>query len=347
MASITGDPPLAAALAAARAAAPQGVVIRAWREAADYAAMVEVFRAARDVDRTGWDISAAGIAADLRGLGLRPEESILLAEAGGRVVGWTRAYDFGQSTDEGRILLHSGQVDPAWRRRGIGRALLRGAQVELERIRAQRPDLDDGTAGFQTWLFAGNASAIGLVEADGYRPLRYMIEMTRALDDLPAIDLPSGVATRPVQPADRAPVARALDEAMQDHRGWPAWSDDQVVGMFDHPIRGQLDVWQVAWAGDRVVAGVLGYIDHEENAAMGRRRGYTEGIFTIRGWRGRGIASALIARNLRLLKERGMAEAALSVDTENPSGALGLYQRHGFREEDRVVIYRKGLPPAR
>jgi ribosomal protein S18 acetylase RimI-like enzyme len=41
-----------------------------------------------------------------------------------------------------------------------------------------------------------------------------------------------------------------------------------------------------------------------------------------------------------------MTEAALSVDTENPSGALSLYERHGFREHDRVVIYRKELPPA-
>jgi ribosomal protein S18 acetylase RimI-like enzyme len=79
---------------------------------------------------------------------------------------------------------------------------------------------------------------------------------------------------------------------------------------------------------------------------MDRRRGYTEGIFTLREWRGRGIASALIARNLRLLRDRGMTEAALSVDTENPSGALGLYERHGFREHDRLIIFRKELPPA-
>jgi ribosomal protein S18 acetylase RimI-like enzyme len=116
--------------------------------------------------------------------------------------------------------------------------------------------------------------------------------------------------------------------------------------MVEHPTRGQIDVWQVAWDGDRVVGGVLGFVDAEENVALGRDRGYTEGIFTIREWRGRGVASALIAQNLRLLQSRGLTEAALSVDTENPTGALGLYERHGFRESDRMLIFRKELDPA-
>jgi ribosomal protein S18 acetylase RimI-like enzyme len=342
----TQDPPLVAALAVARAAAPPGVEIRAWRDDGDFAAMIDVFHRARVVDGTGWELSEAALKSDLRGLGIRPEDSILLAVAEGRIVGWIRAYDFGRSPDEGRSLMHSGQVDPGFRGRGLGRALLRGVQVELERVRASQPDPPGTSAGMHSWLFARNASAIAMLEADGYRRLRYMIEMTRPLDDVPDIPLPAGITTRPVEAADRLPITRALDSAMRDHHGWPDWGDERLLAMFDHPVRGQLDVWQVAWAGDRVVGGVLGYVDAEENAAMDRRRGYTEGIFTIREWRGRGVASALIARNLQLLKARGMTEAALSVDTENPSGALGLYERHGFREHDRVIIFRRELPPA-
>ncbi|HLO36228.1 MAG TPA: GNAT family N-acetyltransferase, partial [Candidatus Deferrimicrobium sp.] len=290
--------------------------------------------------------SADAIASDLRALEVRPEDSILVADVDGRMVGWIRVWDFGRSPDEGRLLMHSGQVDPSWRRQGIGRALLRGAQTELERVRAARPDPVGTTAGLHAWLFARNASSIGLLEGDGYRRLRYVIEMTRPLVDLPTGELPDGLTTRPVRPEDRLAIVRAMDEAMRDHRGWPEWTDEQLLGFVDHPTRGQRDVWQVAWDGERVVGGVLGYVDGAENEAMGRRRGYTEGIFTIREWRGRGVASALIARNLRLLRERGMTEAALSVDTENPSGALGLYERHGFREHDRLMILRKELAAA-
>jgi mycothiol synthase len=336
---------LTSALEIARGLAPAGVTIRRWRTAADYDAMVAIFRKARPVDGTDWEITSATLAADIHGIGLRAEDCILIAEADGRTVGWVRMFDYGLSRKDGRLMIHSGQVDPSWRRRGIGRALLAAAQAELARILAAKPDAPGTPAGLQTWLYAANRSTIGLLDADGYQPWRYMIEMTRPIDDVPSIDLPAGITSRPVRAEDRRAIVLALNEAMQDHPGWPDWSEDQLMGMIDHPTRGQIDVWQVAWDGERVVGGVLGFIDADENVALGRNRGYTEGIFTVRGWRGRGVASALIARNLRLLKARGLTEAALSVDTENPTGALGLYERHGFREADRMVIYRKELAP--
>jgi ribosomal protein S18 acetylase RimI-like enzyme len=341
--------PLATAMATCRALLPPGVTLRAWRDPSDFVRMADVFHAARLLDKTGWEITADTLEADIRGVGLRPDETILLVESEGELVGWGRVTDFGTAPGDGRMLIHSGHVLPSWRDRGIGRALLCGLQVELLRIREAKPDPPGTPAGLHSWLFAGNAASIEMLEADGYRPFRFMIEMTRPLDALPdaaAAGLPAGLTTRPVTPADTLTVCRAMNEAMRDSHGWPGMDDAQLLEMVDHPTRGQIDVWQVAWAGDRVVGGVLGYIDADENAALGRARGYTEGIFTLRDWRGRGVASALIAANLRLLRERGMTEAALSVDTENPSGALSLYERHGFREHDRVVIYRKELPPA-
>lgn len=342
----TDQPPPAPALAAARAIAPPGIEIRPWRERADYDAMVEVFHAARAVDGSSWELTADSLDADVRGFGFVPEASILLAEQGSRVVGWSRAWDFGLAPDDGRLLTHAGHVEPAARRRGIGRALLAGAQASLLSVRAARSDPPGTTAGLHSWISATNASALAMLEGTAYRRHRYYIEMTRTLDDLPTAELPAGLTTRPVTVADLDAVLGSLDAAMRDHRGWPALTPAQLRDMFDHPTRGQLDVWQVAWDGDRAVGGVLGYVDAAENEAMQRRRGYTEGIFTVREWRGRGVAGALIARNLRVLRSRGMTEAALSVDTENPSGALRLYEQNGFRERDRLVVLRKELPPA-
>lgn len=53
-----------------------------------------------------------------------------------------------------------------------------------------------------------------------------------------------------------------------------------------------------------------------------RKRGYTETICVHLRWRRRGLARALLARSLRVLREQGLEEAALSVDAANPSGAL-------------------------
>ena len=102
----------------------------------------------------------------------------------------------------------------------------------------------------------------------------------------------------------------------------------------------------MAWdtATNQVAGMVLGYILAEENEKNNRLRGYTENICVRRPYRKQGVASALIAENLRELKARGLTEAALGVDTENLTGALGVYEAMGFRPVKRFTAYRKPFP---
>jgi ribosomal protein S18 acetylase RimI-like enzyme len=62
-----------------------------------------------------------------------------------------------------------------------------------------------------------------------------------------------------------------------------------------------------------------------------------------RPWRRQGLARALIARSLHVLRERGMDHAALGVDAENPNGALQLYRSMGFQVVKVFTTYRKPL----
>lgn len=50
---------------------------------------------------------------------------------------------------------------------------------------------------------------------------------------------------------------------------------------------------------------VLARMDEKGHEKQQGRRGYTEHIYVRPQWRRRGLASALIARSLRVLKERG------------------------------------------
>jgi mycothiol synthase len=88
---------------------------------------------------------------------------------------------------------------------------------------------------------------------------------------------------------------------------------------------------------------VLNFIDKDQNEMYGRKRGYTENICVRRAWRKQGVAKALIAMSLKVLKERGMTEAGLGVDAENTSGALSLYKYMGYQEVKRMTIYRKEI----
>ncbi len=88
---------------------------------------------------------------------------------------------------------------------------------------------------------------------------------------------------------------------------------------------------------------VLSYIDDRENLAYNRKRGWTEDISVRRPWRRRGLARALLVQSLHAVRQRGMQEAALGVDTQNQTGALNLYESVGFRAVKRWTTYRKPM----
>jgi len=124
-----------------------------------------------------------------------------------------------------------------------------------------------------------------------------------------------------------------------------SWSFPKGVyaWLIDDPRRDE-SLWQVAWAGDTIVGQVKPYIDEDENTEHGHLRGYAEYISTHREWRNQGIAGALLARSLQVLKDRGMTEAMLGVDTNNPGGAFQLYTKLGFELESYEAVYTKPLP---
>jgi ribosomal protein S18 acetylase RimI-like enzyme len=78
-----------------------------------------------------------------------------------------------------------------------------------------------------------------------------------------------------------------------------------------------------------------------ENEALGVRRGWLGRVSVRRPWRRRGLASALIVAALTGLRDAGMRDAMLGVDSENPSGALHLYESLGFVTVEHATTYRK------
>ncbi len=183
--------------------------------------------------------------------------------------------------------------------------------------------------------------------AHGYRPVRYFFGMVRpTLDEVPNLPLPPGVEVRPVRPEDLRAIWQAEVAAFRDH--WGASADDAGEDRWeefrDEPLN-DLALWQVAWAGDTVVGMVRPYINPPDFEVLGVRRGWCENISTHAEWRGRGIAKALISRALVALRDRGMTEAALGVDAENETGALGVYRAMGFVERTRETDFRQPLEP--
>jgi ribosomal protein S18 acetylase RimI-like enzyme len=320
-----------------------GLVVRPYAGPADHADIVRLQNAEYEADGVRGRISLPEVDAWLRHPSEQfdPARDLWIAELDGRPVAFAWS-DWVDTTDGLREYRSRGMVGPEYRRRGIGTLLFAEAVRRLEELAAghdtERPKL------LGTFTHDESVGGPLLAAQFGLKPARYFFDMERSLlGDLPEVPpLPDGLEVRPVGPEDGPAIWRADHDAFQDHWGgfdpseasYRRWVDSPE---FDPPL------FIVAYDGDEIAAAVLNAIYLEENEALGIKRAWLDSVFTRRAWRRRGLARALIVRSFHLLRERGMEIAALGVDAENPSGALGLYESVGFAVTERMTAWRRPL----
>ncbi len=329
--------------AAARTAGNLDFVIRPYAGAADHAEIARIQNADWTADGVPARMSVPEIDAWLRHPSEQfdPTRDLRLVEIDGAPVAVTWC-DWVDATDGVRDYRSRGYVVPAHRRRGIGGALLADNIRRMRELAATHETDRPKVLGLGT----NERSVAGplLAERHGFAPVRWFFDMERPITgDLPVIgELSAGLEIRPVGPDDGWAIWEADHEAFADHWG----GHDQSQASFQRWVESpEFDpsLFIVAFEGDDIAGAVLNAIYPEENAELGIRRAWLESVFTRRAWRRRGLARALIARSLHLLRERGMETAALGVDADNPSGALGLYESAGFTVTERSTAWRKPM----
>jgi ribosomal protein S18 acetylase RimI-like enzyme len=242
--------------------------------------------------------------------------------------------------DGRRIYRHNCKVHPKWRNRGIGSAMLTWA-IDTHRERSS----DLGPGALQTEASAVDSGLVAMLAAAGYEAVAHDAMLVRPhLDDLPDRPLPAGLEMRPVEPQHLRAIFEADREAFEDHWGMRPATEGDWRAFLEFAHRDET-LWKVAWEGDRIVGQVRGYVNEEENEELGHRRGWCEFISTARGWRKRGVASALIVATLAEFKARGLDDAALGVHVDNPTGAFSLYRGLGFEIASRSATYERELSP--
>jgi ribosomal protein S18 acetylase RimI-like enzyme len=89
--------------------------------------------------------------------------------------------------------------------------------------------------------------------------------------------------------------------------------------------------------------------DGEEVAAVARNDpdrsggGWIGALGVRPGWRGRGLAKALLLHSFREFHRRGQRRVGLGVDSENATGATQLYESVGMTVDQEQVIWEKEL----
>jgi mycothiol synthase len=268
---------------------------------------------------------------------------MILAEVDGRLAAYWRGEWW---EEDGGPLLYGiiGYTHPNWRETGIDRAGLRWLENRLREVASDHPPKREKF--LQTWVPEAMGYLERLLESEGYNAVRFGYGMVRpSLEDIPDFPLPQGLEVRPVLPEHYRAIWDADIEAFHDHWGFAEPAPDRYEAWLNETTIFQPELWQIAWdtGTDEIAGQVRSFINRPENEKFNRQRGYTEFISVRRPWRRRGLARALIGRSLVLLREAGMTEAALGVDSENTSGAVRLYEDCGFVVDSRSVTLRKPL----
>jgi mycothiol synthase len=179
-----------------------------------------------------------------------------------------------------------------------------------------------------------------LLEARGYKVVRASFRMAVEFDGPPpAPELPEGLAVRPYRAGEEErAVHAAVTDAFSD--GW-----DHTPLPYEEFLHWATTansdpaLWWVALDGERIAGVCL----CRPTAQGDEARGWVESLGVLRPWRGRGLGRALLLIAFGEFHQRGQSGAALSVDTENVTGAVRLYEGVGMHVTRRLDTYERPL----
>jgi mycothiol synthase len=179
-----------------------------------------------------------------------------------------------------------------------------------------------------------------VVAASGYRYWRSAFTMRIDLDQPPlAPPPPAGCELRTYRDEDAEPLRRALNEAFKEDPFWHAVSPGAFDAFYLRHRGFDPTLWLLAWDGPDPAGFVLGWPSNGSDETTG----WIGNLGVRPQWRRRGLGGALLQHAFRALYERGQRRVGLGVDAENPTGALGLYERAGMRRVLRHDNWVKGV----
>ena len=315
--------------------------LRGYQGEADLAGMLEVYKCSMKADGIGASDTLEEITNTYTHLErCDPHTDMIIAEMDDQMIAYGRTW-WDAEPDNTHLYTFLVNMKPEWRGKGVGTYLAEWLINRATEISADHPE--EAEKFFQARTNDRQKWFKDMLERLGMEPVRYGFEMTRPCSEQVEVHpLPEGIEVRPVTPDLMRAVFDAENEAFRDHWGYVEPTEMSYQGWLNWPLISP-ELWKVAFDDDEVVGMVRNFINHAENQDNNRKRGYTENISVRLPWRRKGIARALLTQSIQMFIEMGMEETCLGVDTENPNGALALYQHIGYKKIHTGYTYRKPL----
>ncbi|MDQ2808905.1 MAG: GNAT family N-acetyltransferase [Chloroflexota bacterium] len=190
-----------------------------------------------------------------------------------------------------------------------------------------------------------DAYGLRVLERHGMAPVRYFFTMQRLLaESIPDPQFPPDYTLRPnAGGAELEHWIDAFNQSFIDHWNHHDLSlEDHQHWLTEPDYNADRDLVAIAPDGTLAAFCFCG-VNSDYNTRNHTHEGWIHMLGTRRGYRQIGLGRAMLLAGLQRLQHEGLATAKLSVDAENPTGALRLYESVGFTQAHTWISYRKTL----
>ena len=266
------------------------------------------------------------------------DQDVMVAEHESHVIGVGYTYFLPSETKEERCYIF-GTTKPQFRGNGIGTAVMQWATEHGESL--LRSTNRTIPKYLRSDMSATNSTAGSLFQSFNMSPARWNDDLIIDLANSPEVFTAIGYSIVPWVSSRDEEARIAKNQAFMDHWGSTPTSEEgweQLV----HGSTARLDQSFFALDQNEKIIGVLLSHRYEsDDEVLGKRIGWIDKLATLSEHRKKSVGKSLITHALAAYKRDGLTPGALDVDTENPTGAYGLYTSVGFSTFRGKVTYER------
>jgi GNAT superfamily N-acetyltransferase len=229
----------------------------------------------------------------------------------------------------------SGYVHPQHQDRGLGNYVV--AWAERRALQDANGPVEDGNLLVRSWISTINNRAVQLMKERGYEHVKRFSRMHIELDSPPSPpEFPDGIELLDLDlDRDLEGIYEVVNDSFSEHwsgspRTFEKWKKFALGAGFEPSL------WSQAVRDGRRVG-----------VAIGRNLsgyGWIQWIGVLRDERGKGLGAALMRHQFQQFWTLGITSIDLGVDSENATGALGLYEKVGMQRTKSHDAFEKKIP---
>jgi ribosomal protein S18 acetylase RimI-like enzyme len=206
-----------------------------------------------------------------------------------------------------------------------------------------------GIKHVRAWTGVNRADRIGFLESSGFKFSHRTIDLRTSLENVPSnIGENTEVTIRPVEIEAAKDIEKLNWLANTCFKGDPLYVPETVEETRRAHVDRSFYRWQKFFFAvlDNSDVGYVGLgIDEKYNVEHDVKTGFVTWIGVLPVYRRRGIGTRLLLHSLNVLRAEGMTSASLDTEDTNPTRAITLYEKVGFKVLQEYVTYAKDIAP--